>query len=134
MSKIVETFRKKTDKLFIQIDGYSAKELEDIVGEQSESKIKDYGLNVIVNELILSGSRCRGLEHEGSDLDFVMLFAGNEREDVLFDILNEDENVIGGVKVDINPINVDKTGSLDEYILRVEDYLEKRELLKKSVR
>ena len=36
------------------------------------------------------GSRCRGLEREGSDLDVVVELFTSEREDVLFDTFNGD--------------------------------------------
>lgn len=126
MSKIIGSFREKTDKLFNRIDGYSARELEHMVEELVKGKLVEYNLNISVEDVVLSGSRCRGLEYDGSDLDFVVSFSGNEREDVLFDILNEDENEIGGVKVDINPIKAGKTGDLDEYLLMVEEYLKRK--------
>jgi hypothetical protein len=47
----------------------------------------------------------------------------NEREDFLFDTFNENELHIGGVKVDINPITAQRTGSLETYLPQVEDYL-----------
>ena len=59
-------------------------------------------------------SRCRGLEGSHSDLDVVVELSGNEREDDLFDLLHEDDFSIGGVKVDINPITKNKTGTLEE--------------------
>ncbi len=71
----------------------------------------------------ITGSRCRDLEREGSDLDVAVELSTNEREDVLFDILNENGLYIGGVKVDINPITAQKTGSLETYLPQAEDYL-----------
>ena len=70
------------------------------------------------------GSRCRGLEQEGSDLDVVVELSTSEREDVLFDTFNGDALHIGGVKVDINPITAQRTGTLETYLPQVEDYLE----------
>ena len=116
-------FKEKTDELFYKFDGYSATELELMVEKYVNDKILEYNLDVVLRDVVLSGSRCRGLEYSASDLDFVVSFLGKEREDVLFAILNEDEFDIDGVKVDINPIIVEKTGSLDEYLLGVEEYL-----------
>ena len=76
--------------------------------------------------VIVSGSRCRGIEKAGSDLDVVLEYKGNVREDAFFDILHEDGMEIGGVKVDINPITEGKTGTLAEYLLGVEKHLEEK--------
>ncbi len=43
---------------------------------------------------------------------------------VLFDTFNGDALHIGGVKVDINPITAQRTGTLETYLPQVEDYLE----------
>lgn len=64
------------------------------------------------------GSRCRGLEREGSDLDVVVELSTNEREDDLFNTFNEDGLHIGGIKVDINPITEQRTGSLKPIFTR----------------
>ncbi len=41
-------------------------------------------------DVAVVGSRCRGLEREGSDLDVVVELFTSEREDVLFDTFNGD--------------------------------------------
>ena len=48
----------------------------------------------------------------------------NEREDDLFNVFNEDGLHIGEVKVDINPITAQRTGTLETYLLQAEEYLE----------
>jgi hypothetical protein len=64
------------------------------------------------------------MERDDSDLDVVVEFSGNEREDDLFNALHEDEFFIGDVKVDINPITEERTGTLETYLPQVDDYLE----------
>ena len=84
-------------------------------------------------DVILSGSRCRGLEGETSDLDIVVEYKGREHEDDLFNAFNEDGLMIGGVKVDINPITEGKTGTLETYLPGVESYLtEKQKAIQKE--
>ena len=84
--------------------------------------------------LAITGSRSRGLESEGSDLDIVVEMKSSMKEDELFNILNDDGFTIAGVKVDINPILADKTGILETYLLNEEKYLaEKKEQLKTEV-
>ena len=126
MDNVVKEFTKKTNQLFNKIKGLSAEELAEIVYQLVEDVLYMCDLNVEIKEVVLTGSRCRGLETETSDLDFVVSFTGNEREDKLFNILNEKENEIEGVKIDINPLVEERSGSLDEYLLIVEDYLTKK--------
>lgn len=66
--------------------------------------------------MILSGSRCRGIEKTGSNLDVVVDYKGSIREDDFFNMLHEDEFTIAGIAVDINPITEDKTGPLEKYL------------------
>ncbi len=47
----------------------------------------------------------------------------DEREAVLFDMFNEAGLHIGGVKVDINPITAQRTGTLETYLPQAEEYL-----------
>ncbi len=54
----------------------------------------------------------------------VVELSTNEREDDLFNTFNEDGLHIGGIKVDINPITEQRTGSLETYLPQVEEYLE----------
>jgi predicted nucleotidyltransferase len=91
-----------------------------------------------VENVIISGSRCRGIEKNGSDLDVVVDYKGTIREDDFFNILHEDGFTIAGIAIDINPITEDKTGLLAEYLESVEQYLkekaQERKLKKPSVR
>ena len=73
--------------------------------------------------IAIYGSQCRGMEKEDSDLDIVVEYTGSEREDDLFNAFNEDGFMIGGVKVDINPITEEKTGTLGVYLPRAEAFL-----------
>lgn len=125
-SEVVTDFRRKTDEKFHQIDGKSAAEIESIVSDYAQSKITECNLDAEIVCVIVSGSRCRGMEKPGSDLDVVMEYKGSIREDTFFDILHEDEMKIGGVKVDINPITEGKTGTLESYLPEVENYLEQK--------
>ena len=81
--------------------------------------------------MILSGSRCRGIEKIGSDLDVVVDYKGTVREDDFFNILHEDGFTIAGIAVDINPITEDKTGPLAEYLESAEQYLKEKAVEKK---
>ena len=134
---IVVDFREKTDEKFHQIDGMSAGDIEGMVSDYVQSKIDENNLEAEVVRVVISGSRCRGIEKASSDLDVVLEYKGSIREDTLFDILHEDEMEIGGVKVDINPITEGKTGTLESYLPAVEEYLSQKQIKRekrKSVR
>lgn len=135
--KVVADFRRKTDEMFHRIDGMGASEIEGIVSDYVQSKIDENNLEAEIVGVVVSGSRCRGIEKAGSDLDMVLEYKGNVREDTFFDILHEDGMEIGGVKVDINPITEGKTGTLERYLPAVEEYLGKKQIereKRKSVR
>ena len=122
--KAVEDFKAKTGELFNGISGQMQEDIEISVYAYLQSKIEEYGINIELVDMAVSGSRCRGLEKAGSDLDVVVEYKGRETEDDLFNAFNEDGFTIGGVRVDINPITEGKSGTLGEYLPGVETYLE----------
>ena len=122
--KAVEDFKAKTGELFNGINGQTQEDIELSVYAYLQSKIDEYEINIELVDMAVSGSRCRGLEKSGSDLDVVVEYKGRETEDDLFNAFNEDGFMIGGVRVDINPITEGKTGTLGEYLPGVETYLE----------
>lgn len=123
-SKVIADFKAKTEELFHGINGQTQEDIELNVYAYLQSKIDEYGMDIQLVDMAVSGSRCRGLEGAGSDLDVVVEYRGGENEDALFNAFNEDGFKIGGVKVDINPITEGKTGTLGEYLPGVEAYLE----------
>jgi len=73
------------------------------------------------------------MEQKNADLDVAVEFMGSEREDALFEILHEDSFAVEGVKVDINPIKAEKTGTLETYLPKAEKYLtEKKNVLQQE--
>ena len=69
--------------------------------------VKSYVLDKIDIDIIdieLYGSRTKETAREDSDLDILLEYKGNIREDDLFNILNDDPLYIDDIKVDINPI------------------------------
>ena len=88
-----------------------------------QSQIDEYGLDAEIGDVVVAGSRCRGIEQENSDLDVVVVYTGSTREDDLFNMLHEDSIYIAGIQVDINPITEGRTGTLETYLPEVEIYL-----------
>lgn len=124
-SSVVADFKAKTDELFHDISEMNPSEIEETVKIHVQAKIDEYGIDAQIVDVAVAGSRCRGLEREGSDLDVVVELSTKEREDDLFNAFNNSDGIyIGGIKVDINPITAQRTGSLENYLPQVEKYLE----------
>ena len=123
-SSVVADFKAKTGELFHDISEMNPEEIEETVKCHVQAKIEEYDINATIVDVAVTGSRCRGLEYEGSDLDLVVELSTAEREDDLFNAFNEDGLHIGEVKVDINPITAQRSGTLESYLPQVEEYLE----------
>lgn len=123
---VISDFRKRTTEQFHPVDGMSVGEIEEMVSYYVQAKIIENDLDAQVENVIISGSRCRGIEKNGSDLDVMVDYKGTIREDNFFNILHEDGFTIAGIVVDINPITEDKTGLLAEYLESVEQYLKEK--------
>ena len=103
---------------------YSAQELEemfkaDVLNILQENMIDESEFNF--EDIRLYGSYSTNRNKQGSDLDFLVQYSGEMREDDAFNLLNEQGLTItdvngNEVKVDFNPIRTDVTGSIDEYL------------------
>ena len=106
------------------LEGYSRKEIKDIVSDHVREALSDAGINAETVGAEIHGSRNRGDARKDSDLDVVVEYRGGIREDDMFNTLNGGENplVIEGIKVDINPIRAEESGTLSDYMKRSEEY------------
>ena len=123
---VVADFRARTEELFHSLDGQSADDIGKTVYAYVQSQIDEYGLDAEIVDVVVAGSRCRGIEQENSDLDVVVEYTGSTREDDLFNMLHEDSIYIAGIQVDINPITEGRTGTLETYLPKVETYLQEK--------
>lgn len=127
-SKVVDDFRAKTDKLFNSWDNYTPQDIEKIARNEIRHIVYEIEylssseFNIV--DVILAGSRSRGLERKRSDIDIVVEYTGSMREDDAFDMFARRRIYIGGHRVDVNPIRAEDTGTLDTYLPRAEKYLE----------
>lgn len=126
---IINSFKNKTDVYFRQIGGLDAHDIEQLVYEYVEAVIVENDIDASINGIAVTGSRSRGMEHSGSDIDVVIEYFGNVREDTLFNLLNSGNFNIEGIPVDINPVTADKTGTLEEYLLKAEAYMENKQII-----
>ncbi len=137
--KAVDDFKAKTKAMFHDIDGMTVENIERTVELEVQSRLIEYSMKAEIVDIAVTGSRCRGLEHGGSDLDVTVELITEEREDDLYSAFNNNDDglYIGDVKVDINPITAQRTGTLETYLPQVEEYLagvrEAREKEPKSI-
>ena len=98
------------------IEGYTYSEVIDMVQNDVENILSEEGIdNVEAVEFWAHGSRMRGNAKEDSDLDVVMFYKGNEKEDSLFNLINGHELAIDGIKVDVNPIRISNEQDIARY-------------------
>ena len=115
-AKVIEDFREQTEEHFHPVDGMNTGEIEEMVSYYVQAKIIENKLDVKVENVILSGSRCRGIEKIGSDLDVVVDYKGTIREDDFFNILHEEGFAIAGA----------------EYLESAEQYLKEKAQVRKQ--
>lgn len=120
---VISDFRAKTAELYNPIGKYSAEDIEDIAKSFAEGVFSDNDIEAAVENVILTGSRSRGLESDRSDIDVVIEVNSELKEDALFNILHEEPLDIDGITVDINPIRAEETGTLETYLPSAESYL-----------
>ena len=129
-SKVVDDFRAKTNQLFNSWGGYTPQKIEEVARYEIEyaayevNWLSPYEFKIV--DVILTGSRSRGLERKRSDIDVVVEYTGSAREDDLFNMFARRRIYIGGHRLDINPIKADDSGTLDTYLPRAEKYLENK--------
>ena len=119
----------------VALNGLSRAEVERGVLYHAQGILEDMGLENEVELLAarVYGSRSRqDLYREDSDLDVVLFYKGDIREDSFFNALNESGIVMAGIQVDINPIAEERI-TLAEYIKESEKYLDQQEVKKLAV-
>ena len=129
MSVVSVGFKAKTDLYFEPIEGLNQTDIESILISHINDAMEGFsGFHLV--DVVVCGSRCRGLETEDSDLDAIVVYDCTPpgkivKEDAIFNILNdqEDELCIGDVKVDFNPKYQCDEPYIDSYLKQCEDYL-----------
>ena len=117
------------------LNGLSSAEFEEGVLYHAQGILEEMGLENEVELLAarVHGSRSReGLYRDDSDLDVVLSYRGNIREDIFFNELNAHGMAVAGIKVDINPIAEERI-TLAEYMKESEAYLDRKEIEKLAI-
>lgn len=72
-------------------------------------------------DIAFYGSRVSGKASVDSDLDVLVEYKGTAREDTIFDVLAKQQLMLEGVRLDINPIKNEKSGTIVDYLERCDD-------------
>lgn len=133
------TFNTENPNIYFQtIDN---KNIEDEFGETVENLtelIREDVKTILADNFIeedefnfedirLYGSYTKGKNKETSDLDVLVQYSGTMSEDSAFNMFAEEKLTITDkngrtVKIDINPINIEDSGTIDEHIERMESF------------
>ena len=116
----------------LALNSLSRAEVERGVLYHAQAVLEDMGMEQEVELLAarVYGSRSRqDLYREDSDLDVVLSYRGNIREDSFFNELNAHGIAMAGIKVDINPIAEERI-TLAEYMKEADAYLDQQEIKK----
>ena len=116
----------------LALNSLSRAEVERGVLYHAQAILEDMGMEQEVELLAarVYGSRSRqDLYREDSDLDVVLSYRGNIREDSFFNELNAHGIAMAGIKVDINPIAEERI-TLAEYMKEADAYLDQQEIKK----
>ena len=106
------------------LESYTREELKRLVENHVANILSENDVDAEIVAVELHGSRGRGTAREDSDLDAVVEYSGDFREDDMFNLLNDEESrlVIDGISVDINPIRAEETGTMESYMKRSREY------------
>ena len=106
------------------LENYSRGQIKEMVREHVARVLADAGFDVEVLDIEIHGSMARGDAKNESDLDVVVEYKGAEKEDGLFNVLNDEDDAlfIDDIKVDINPIRAEESGTMSDYMKRSEAY------------
>lgn len=109
------------------LHGQSCADIEEMVLSYAQGILDELEDEVQLLGARVYGSRTReGLYTDTSDVDVLLSYTGNIREDAFFNILHEEKLKIGGLIVDINPISIERTGTLEESLRKSEKYLDEK--------
>ena len=97
---------------------------KDDLKEQINRIIRDELFDEAEFELVdiaFYGSQISSKASIDSDLDVLVEYKGTAREDTIFDVLAEQQMTLEGVRLDINPIKEEKSGTIVDYLKRCYD-------------
>lgn len=97
----------------------------DIQNVLSENEIETNEIDIV--DVRMNGSYITGKNNKNSDIDFILEYKGDMSEDGVFNILADENFYIldtngNEIKVDINPVKAEKSGTIDDYNKRTKNF------------
>lgn len=108
------------------LNGMEQKDIEREIREYVLDKINDMDEPIEILGVQIYGSRSHGIHNKSSDLDVVVEYTGNMKEDALFNLLHDVDYRIGDMQVDVNPIREEESGKLVDFMERANAYMEQK--------
>ena len=109
----------------------SLTEIAEAIQADLELICREYEIPVTLKNIVVYGSRSKGYEHEGSDLDILVEYEGDFREDELFALFHDAENSLQyqGIPIDVNPIRAEESGTIRTYLPAADAFLEHKHMI-----
>lgn len=109
----------------------SLTEIAEAIQADLELICREYEIPVTLKNIVVYGSRSKGYEHEGSDLDILVEYEGDFREDELFALFHDAENPLQyqGIPIDVNPIRAEESGTIETYLPAADAFLEHQHMI-----
>ena len=114
---------KKYSELIQGLENYSREEIIQIIKPYLDDLESESDGDFRAKEITIIGSRTRGTAKKTSDLDILVEYEGRMREDDAFNALHDEPIYIEDIKVDINPIREQESGTTEEWLERSMRYL-----------
>ena len=114
--------------------GHSPQEIEKMVVETALAELSEKGLEKDIKLLgaRVYGERTReGMYDDHTDINVVLSFEapnGELYEDEFYKAINENNLKIEGISINANPISLQETGTLQDFMIRAETYLDRKAL------
>lgn len=109
----------------------SLTEIAEAIRADLELICREYEIPVTLKNIVVYGSRSKGYEHEDSDLDILVEYEGDFREDELFALFHDSEEPLQyhGIPVDVNPIRAEESGTIRTYLPAADAFLEHKHMI-----
>lgn len=106
-------------------------EIAEAIRSDLEQICRRYNVPVMLKEVAVYGSRSKGYEHEDSDLDILVEYEGDFREDELFALFHDSEEPLQyhGIPVDVNPIRAEESGTIETYLPEADAFLDHKHMI-----
>ena len=123
----IKNIEENFDDTVENITGYISDDIRNIL---LENNISDDEFSF--EDIRIYGSYSTGENNENSDLDFLVQYSGSMREDDAFNMFHAEELTINDkngtpVVIDINPINVETSGTIDDKLSQMDSLFQSAE-------